>query len=68
MTSYDAKMMKMYGGIKQVTGQGVEKSNEDIKIIYIILENIPNCYKIKCLVAKNKKLRSKLSYSMHIYM
>lgn len=28
------QLMKMYGGIKQFTGQGVEKTNDDIKLIY----------------------------------
>jgi hypothetical protein len=34
MVYHVPKMLKTYGSIKQFTGQGVEKSNDDIKMIY----------------------------------
>jgi hypothetical protein len=34
MVHHVPKMLKTYGSIKQFTGQGVEKSNNDIKMIY----------------------------------
>jgi hypothetical protein len=34
MVYHVPKMLKTYGSIKQFTDQGVEKSNDDIKMIY----------------------------------
>ena len=34
MVYHVPKMLKTYGSIKQFTGQGVEKSNDDFKMIY----------------------------------
>ena len=41
MVYHVPKMLKTFGSIKQFTGQGVEKSNDDIKLIYHRRTKIP---------------------------